>query len=157
MKPDRKTAVVLAAIVVPATLAPLAASGQPCEGAPTATRLNVVVEGVRSDKGLMTSSLYPDDRSQFLVTNGALKVWRVPAKAPVTTMCMWLKGAGTFAVAVYQDLNANHRLDIGALGPTEPYGFSNNPRIFLSKPSLDSVKFQAGAGETTIHVRLHNP
>ena len=134
-----------------------AANAQDCEGTPGVARLYVVVDGVRSARGLMTASLYPGDKSQFLIRNGALKVWSVPAQAPTSSLCIWLRGPGTYAVAVYRDANANHRLDRGMFGPTEAYGFSNNPRILFSPPSFDAVKFQAKEGDTTIHVRLRYP
>jgi uncharacterized protein (DUF2141 family) len=134
--------------------APLASHAQECEGAPSGNRLSIVIEGVRSNQGQMTASLYPDDKTQFLAKNGALKVWRVPAEAPVTRMCIWLKAPGTYGVAVYHDANANGRLDMGMIGPSEDYGFSRNPRILFSKPSLASVRFPATGAETTIDIRL---
>ncbi len=140
-----------------AAVAPLAAHAEDCEGTPSATKLTLSVESVRSSRGLMTATLYPNDKSQFLVKNGALKVWRVPALSPVTTMCIWLKAPGIYAVAIYHDANANHKLDLGMFGPTEDYGFTNNPRILFSKPSFESVKFTAGSGETVMHIRLNHP
>ncbi len=134
--------------------APPASRAEDCEGAPSANKLSIVVEGVRSARGQMTASLYPDDRTQFLAKGGALKVWRVPAVAPVTRMCIWLKAPGIYGVAVYHDANANGRLDLGMLGPTEDYGFSRNPRILFSKPSLASVRFPTTGAETMIDVRL---
>lgn len=44
---------------------------------------------------------------------------------------------GRYAVAVFQDLNGNGRLDANTLGiPTEPYGFSNNPKVKWSAPTF---------------------
>ncbi len=143
----------LAATALAAT--PLASHAEDCEGAPTATKLSIAIENVRSAKGQMTASLYPDDKSEFWVKGGALKVWRVPAQAPVTTMCIWLKAPGVYGLAIYHDANANGKLDLGMLGPTEDYGFSRNPRILFSKPSLASVRFPTTGGETTIHIRLN--
>ncbi len=134
--------------------APLAAHAEDCEGAPSANKLSIVIEGVRSGHGQMTASLYPDDKTAFLAKNGALKVWRVSAEAPVTKMCIWLKAPGTYGVAVYHDANANGRLDLGMLGPSEDYGFSRNPHIMFSKPPLASVRFPATGAETTIHIHL---
>jgi uncharacterized protein (DUF2141 family) len=133
------------------------ARAQDCEGAPTSTRLLIAVEGVRSDQGLMTASLYADNKRQFLVRNGALKVWRNRARAPTTDMCIWLPSPGVYAIAIYHDANASMKFDVGPFGPTEPYGFSNSPRILFSKPSLEAVRFFAHAGDNPIHVRLHNP
>jgi uncharacterized protein (DUF2141 family) len=135
----------------------LGARAETCEWPQSAYRLNIIVDGLHSGRGLMTASLYGADRSQYLVKNGAIRVWSTPAKAPATSMCIWLKSPGVYAVAIYQDLKSNHHFDLGPLGPIDPYGFSRNPAIFLSAPSFDHVKFQVQAGETTIHVRLHNP
>lgn len=133
------------------------AAAEPCEGAPSSAKLVITVEGVRSARGLITASLYPNDPAQWLVKNGALKVWWVPATAPMSRLCIWLKSPGTYGLAVYQDLNSNHRLDMGSLGPKEPYGLSRNPRIFFAKPSLASTRFQAKAGTTSLDIRLNNP
>ena len=102
----------------------------------------------------MTATLYPDDARVFLKKGGALAVWRNPANAPTTAMCIWLPGPGTYAVAVYHDANSNMKWDHAMLGSIEGFGFSNNPRIFFSAPGFDAVKFQAAAGDTTVHVHL---
>lgn len=150
----RLTAAALAlAMTAPAAVA----VADTCQGTPSAAKLVITVSGVREARGLMTASLYPDDKSQFLVKNGALKVWSVAAAAPATRLCIWLKGAGTYALAVYQDLNSNHRFDVGSLGPKEPYGFSRNPRILFSKPALSAVRFPATAAVTSLTVRLNDP
>lgn len=45
---------------------------------------------------------------------------------------------GRFAVAVYHDTNGNKRLDRNfANYPTEPFGFSNNPRLITGPPAFD--------------------
>ncbi|NUQ24702.1 MAG: DUF2141 domain-containing protein [Saprospiraceae bacterium] len=47
---------------------------------------------------------------------------------------------GRYSVAVFQDLNGNGRLDANTLGiPTEPYGFSNNPKVKWSAPTFDET------------------
>ncbi len=148
---------IFAVIAVMAALAAAPARAQECEGAPGPARLNILVEGVNSDRGLMTASLYPGDKTQFLIKNGALKVWSVPAKAPTTSLCIWLKAPGTYAVAVYHDANSNHRWDHSLFGRTEGIGFSKNPRLFLGPPSYEATVFQAGEGDTTIHIRLRYP
>ena len=146
------------AAVVPAllALAPGAALAA-CEGAPTGSRLNIVIDNVDAARGQITGSLYPGDRSQFLIKNGALKVWRVPASAPVTHMCIWLRGPGTYAFAVYHDANSNGKWDHALLSKIEGFGFSNNPRTVLSAPSYEQVKFNTTGAETTLHLRLRYP
>ena len=153
MRPISLTASFLALAV----LAPSLGEAQVCEGTPGPARLIIQVEGVRSDHGLMTASLYPGDKTQFLIKDGALKVWSVQAASPVTTLCIWLKAPGDYAVAVYHDANSVHRFVRGFLGPTQGYGFSRNPRIFFGPPSYEASKFPAGPGDTTIHIHLHYP
>jgi uncharacterized protein (DUF2141 family) len=72
-------------------------------------------------------------------------------------MCVWLPQPGAYAVAIYDDLNGNHRFDHTTFAPLEPYGFSNDPRLFLGPPSASAARFTAGPGETTIHIRLRYP
>jgi len=135
-----------------------AAHADACEGVPTTARLDVLIEGVRSNAGQMAGSIYPGDRTQFLKKDGALKVWRVPAEAPVTRMCIWLKnGPGVYAFAVYHDANSNGRFDHNLFKGIEGFGFSNNPQTMFSAPGYDQVKFKAAAGVTTLHVRLRYP
>ncbi|MGH7022154.1 MAG: DUF2141 domain-containing protein [Caulobacteraceae bacterium] len=139
-------------------LCPALAQSAPCQGPQTSARLDIVIEGVKSSKGLMTGSLYPGDKSQFLIKNGALKVWSVPATAPVTHMCIWLKnGPGTYAFAVYHDANANGKWDHNLLKGIEGFGFSDNPQTLFTSPSYDQVKFEAKGAVNILRVRLRYP
>ena len=149
-----RSTVTLGVALTGLALAAVSAHAEECQGPPGAAKISIVIEGVRSDKGLMTASLYPGARSQFLIKDGALKVWSVPAQAPITRMCIW-RSPGIYAVAVYHDANVVHRFNVGLFGPTQDYGFSNNPRIMFSKPSFQSVKFEVKAGEATVHIRLN--
>jgi uncharacterized protein (DUF2141 family) len=140
-----------------ALLAPALASAETCQNPPTGFKLTIFVDNVDAAKGQMTSSLYPGDKSQFLIKNGALKVWRAPATAPVTRMCIWLRGPGTYALAVYHDANSNGKWDHSLLGKIEGFGFSRNPHTLFSAPSYEQVKFDTTGAETILHVRLRYP
>jgi len=137
--------------------AAVSASADDCLGEPGAARLRVMVEGVRAGQGVMTATVYPDAQEKFLKANGQLAVWRVPAEAPVTTMCLRLPAPGRYALAVYDDVNLNGRFDHTTFAPREPYGFSNNPHPFFILPSVRSVAFTAGPGDTTLHIHLTYP
>jgi uncharacterized protein (DUF2141 family) len=128
-----------------------------CVGDPGPARLRIMVEGVRTGEGVMTATLYPDAQDKFLKANGQLAVWRVPAAAPVTTMCLRLAAPGRYALAIYDDINLNGRFDHTTFSPREPYGFSNNPHPFFILPSVRSVTFTAGSGDTTLHIHLTYP
>ncbi|MFI4934115.1 MAG: DUF2141 domain-containing protein [Caulobacterales bacterium] len=128
-----------------------------CYGAPSSTRLIISVDGVRSTKGYVVANLYGPDKRRFLADNGWLVVWREPAQPKSTQMCIFLPAPGDYALVVFHDANSNGDLDVGPFGPREGYGFSNNVRPFFSAPSLESAKFKAAEGDTTLHIRLHYP
>lgn len=49
---------------------------------------------------------------------------------------------GHYAIALYHDINDNDHLDKNNFGiPTEPYAFSNNPKVKWKPPSYQDSKF----------------
>ncbi|CCH02873.1 hypothetical protein FAES_4874 [Fibrella aestuarina BUZ 2] len=62
---------------------------------------------------------------------------------------------GTYALAIYHDVNGNDKIDKKMFGiPTEPYGFSNNVRPRMSAPSYDDCKVVVGEAGKTISIQL---
>ncbi len=110
---------------------------------------------MRSAKGNITITIYPDDPSHFL--DGAYKVARqqLPVTLPVTSACFALPAPGHYAVALFQDENDNHHFDTNSLGiPTEGYGFSNNPTLYFGPPDLSRVRFSVHSGDNPIAIRM---
>jgi len=148
----------LAGIVLAVVALGARAQSPACHGAPSAQRVLISVEGVRSTQGFVVASIFGADRSRFLKDDGAIFVFRDPAQRGVTPLCFFLPAPGDYAVVVFHDANANGRLDLGFVGiPIEVYGFSNNVRPVLRAPSFESVAFQAVAGDTRLHIRLRYP
>jgi uncharacterized protein (DUF2141 family) len=55
---------------------------------------------------------------------------------------------GPLAFTLYQDANANGRLDMNPMGmPTEPYGFSNNAAGHFGPPKFEQALFTPVAGQ----------
>jgi len=127
-----------------------------CDAAtPQQGKLHVTVSGMRSAKGNVTITIYPDDAAHFL--DGKFKVARqtVPVTLPVTTACFLLPAPGAYAVALFHDENADGHLNTSALGiPTEGAGFSNNPTLYFGPPSLDKVRFTLHPGDNGVDVRV---
>jgi len=62
---------------------------------------------------------------------------------------------GTYALAVYHDVNDNGKLDTNTFGiPTEPYAFSNNPAVKWRRPRFREVSFPVDSSDTTLELRL---
>lgn len=65
--------------------------------------------------------------------------------------------AGDYAMALYQDLNANKVLDKNLVGyPSEPFAFSRNFKPRFSAPKFDQCKFNLGAKGTSLSITFLN-
>lgn len=63
---------------------------------------------------------------------------------------------GTYGIALFQDLNGNERLDRNLFGrPTEPFGFSTNPRIGMRAPGFGEFAFRHDGQNQVIVIRLN--
>lgn len=60
--------------------------------------------------------------------------------------------AGQYSVRVYQDLNANQKLDFSGPMPTEPFGFSN-VKMLMGPPTFKQCAF-ALDGSKTVAINL---
>lgn len=146
-----------AAIAIAASLlaAGPALADQGCGGlrAPSSSKLNVLIAGVRPPKGEVAITVYPDDRRRFLAKGGKLARQRVRAATSVRT-CFWLPPGG-YAVAVYHDQDGDRDFDRTLVGlPAEGFGFSNDPDTKTGLPSLAAVRFRLGAGERQIAIQM---
>ena len=159
MKSSLKVLAGVGAVLVAAMAEfPVAARAQgTCAGDPSNAKLHVIVQGVRNGDGVMTATLYGDDPARWLKGAGEVKVWRQDAQTPTMSMCVWLPGPGSYGVVVYHDAKRAGHFTRGTFGPTQDYGFSRNPHLFLGPPSLNQVKFPAGEGETTVYIKLKYP
>jgi uncharacterized protein (DUF2141 family) len=61
--------------------------------------------------------------------------------------------AGTYAISIHHDENANGKFDTSLGMPKEGYGMSNNPKIGLSMPKWAACKFDVATGEQTIEIK----
>ena len=126
-----------------------------CSDAAGETRLLVKVLGMRSAKGNVTITVYPDDVRRFLAPGGKLLRQRVPVTGSVTAACFVVPAAGVYAIAIYHDEDDNHHFNRSFIGlPTEGYGFSQNPKTLVGLPSLNEVRFTAKLGDNPIDIRL---
>ena len=63
--------------------------------------------------------------------------------------------SGTYAVAIYQDLNGNGKLDENMFGiPKEPYAFSNNIVPRFSAPKFEECQFEFSKQTQVLSINL---
>lgn len=111
--------------------------------------LTVLVSGIQEGKGVINVALYdsPDTFTDKPLKTAKAVLKRGQKEAEVTFTGL---KAGEYAVAVYHDINQNDELDTNFLGiPQEPYGFSNNYRPTVSKPSFMKAAFRMNAEKHT--------
>jgi 4,4'-diapolycopenoate synthase len=82
---------------------------------------------------------FPDNRDKAL-RHGFMPIATV--KASHYQIDLGPLPVSRYAIALYLDLNGNHRLDHGLLGiPKEPVGASNNPKRLMGPPRFDECSF----------------
>ena len=112
--------------------------------------LKVIVQNVQVGKGGIVVEVY-DSENSFLKRPIASKT--LNANSNVMEFSFNIP-PGTYAIAVYQDLNDNKKLDAGLFHiPKEPYGFSNNYRPKFSAPSYKDCLIKV-TGMTTSVINL---
>ena len=113
--------------------------------------LTLEVRDIDRVQGFLYVAVYssPDNFLKKLLTG-----FRVEVKdKTVIVPCEGLP-KGTYALALFQDLNGNGTLDTGAFGiPQEPTAFSNDAQGVMGPPSFEECSFTL-RGDTTLVVHL---
>ena len=113
----------------------------PSDGPPARTRLVVEVETEREE--WENEKLYLavfQDPDRFLDRDAWVAGKTVPVTSPVTTVVFEDIPAGPTAISGFIDLVGDANLTRNFIGlPEEPWGFSNDISIFLSKPGFDTA------------------
>jgi uncharacterized protein (DUF2141 family) len=136
-------------MVAPAT----AASAPPAPFGDTGVPIVVRVHGVRSSHGEVVAVLYGDNPDDFLRSGKRVARVRTPAATGVVMLELSAPRSGRYAIAIYHDENGNRKLDTALTGlPTEGYGLSNNPRIWLRRPRLEDSAFAVDARPITVDI-----
>jgi len=118
-------------------------------------RLQVSVSGMRSDKGPIIITIYPDQAKRFLDGKYKLARQQLPVIQPVSHTCFVVAAPGYYAVALFHDKNDNHHFDTNWLGiPVEAYGFSRNPKLHFGPPDLGEVRFAAHVGDNPVAITM---
>jgi uncharacterized protein (DUF2141 family) len=120
-------------------------------GLSPAARLDVSVEGLRSDKGFVQACLTAD-ASHFPDCKGDPRARHLtlPAGTPLHFDEL---PVGNYALAIFHDENGNGKLDTRLGIPMEGVGFSRNPHLTFGPPGFLAASF-AVTGEVSETVKL---
>ena len=105
--------------------------------------LTIEISNIQSQKGTLHVGIYtknqefPNKEAPFMSKELKPKSQTGQVEATFDNL-----EEGTYAVAIYHDINRNGMLDTNFIGmPTEPYGFSNNFKPKFSKPKFSDCSF----------------
>ncbi|WP_019903983.1 DUF2141 domain-containing protein [Methylobacterium sp. 77] len=118
-------------------------------GPARAATVEVVVDGIEPGAGTVYVALCQGGLSEAECRNGQ----DVPATGRSQRVVLTGIEPGAYAVAAYQDLNGNRRLDRTGLGlPLEPYGFSGE--MGRARPDFARARFVLREPGIALRVRL---
>ena len=120
-----------------------------CGGA-TAAGVEVTVDGIEPVPGSVYVALCQGGLSEAECRTGQ----DAPARSANQRFVFEDVAPGTYAVAVYQDVNGNGRLDRTGLGlPLEPYGFSGAVAR-RARPDFSDAAFALQEPGAAVRIRL---
>ena len=136
-------------IVIFSLLSPGALSGQTIN---SSIKINVI--NINSSKGAILAALYNSEKGFPGEGETALLfVKGIPENGKCQIVIEDIP-PGTYAVALFHDLNGDKKLNTNWLGiPKEGYGFSNNAKNAFSAPSFKQAAF-SHTKETEIQIRI---
>jgi uncharacterized protein (DUF2141 family) len=95
-----------------------------------------------------TKNKFPDSKDQLKEYRFKPKNGKLSAKIDDLTY-------GEFAMAIYQDVNSDGKIDKNMIGiPEEPFGFSNNYKPTIKAPSFKDCKFDYNEHTNTVDISL---
>ena len=149
---------VAAAAQIPSTPSLGIAEGR-CRPGEAGPAFLINATGLKDRKGTLKVELYAANDEDFLADDNKLiaagKAFRravvdLPATGPAQ-LCIRAPGAGQWALALLHDRDSNRKFSLFSDG----VGFPGNPtRLTRAKPTVETGRAVAGAGPTTINVRL---
>ena len=112
------------------------------------------VDGFRSQKGDLGVTVFNSPDGWPENNNMALQHGGFPFSGNSASVTLTLP-PGRYAFAVIHDENSNHKLDRNFVGyPKEGFGFSNNPKVYLTAPGFDAASTPVTCPATDLSIHL---
>jgi len=114
--------------------------------------LNINISRIKNSKGMLMVALY-NQKYGFLTK--PFKVIKRPVESTSSMIVSFTNiPFGTYAVTLFQDLNANSKLDMMFFFPQEPWGLSNNVNPSFGPPQFDNCSFKFDTDNQNIEIEL---
>jgi uncharacterized protein (DUF2141 family) len=116
--------------------------------------LDVSVSGLRNKKGNVLVCLTAKAKAFPDCSKDPNALKRTVKATAAGSISFGEVAAGTYALSLIHDENANGKLDTSMAIPNEGFGFSRNPKIMFGPPSFKAAAFAlAGAGKQTVKMK----
>ena len=116
--------------------------------------LTVIIKDLSSATAPVIVGVY-GAKNKFPDPKGQLKEYKFVPKGKILTAKITDLKFGTYALAVYQDVNSSGKINKNFIGlPTEPYGFSNNYKPKTKAPGFDDCKFDYSAKTNSVTITM---
>jgi uncharacterized protein (DUF2141 family) len=117
--------------------------------------LTVNITGISSIKGDVYVYLYTSEEGFPIEISKAKSFKKAEVVSKNVSVIFKNLKPGIYAVSVYQDIDANGKINQNFLGiPKEPVGVSNNAEGFMGPPKYDDAKFNLNSNKT-IEIKLN--
>lgn len=116
--------------------------------------LTIEIDNVNTPGGTIWVGIYDHADHLFVKEKAIVKGINVGKTGKITYTIEDL-AYGTYAIALFHDINSNGELDRNLAGiPTEPFAFSQKPKSRWRLPNFDEVKFTFYENRQTLQTRL---
>jgi len=114
--------------------------------------INVTVNNIKQPNGELVIAVF-DNEENYLTKETVIAYYPVEKEGTVDIKLSL--PPGTYAIAVFHDLNGNKELDKNFAGiPKEGFGFSNKSIGFFGPPDFSDTKFSVSKNNQTVKVEL---
>ena len=121
---------------------------------PTRVPLTLVITNLASPKAPVIVGVY-GTKNKFPDPKDQLKVYKFMPDSISLTATITDLPFDTYALAIYQDVNSNGKIDKNLIGiPTEPYAFSNNYKPTVKAPAFKNCQFAYGTSNSTVNMKM---
>lgn len=123
------------------------------ENVPQKGRIVLEIINAENNSGTMFAHLFNNKDYFPKLSDKAFKFDRVKISKNKAVIVFEDVPFGDYAITTHHDQNNNGIMDKSFLGyPSEGFGLSNNPKIFMSVPSYDECKFTLKQNELKITI-----
>ena len=104
-------------------------------------QLTIKIENIEVVEGYISIGVF-NASDTFLKKGSTFKKYKIAVEDSIETIIIDDLPRGEYAFILYHDKNSDGKMNRKFIGiPKEPFGFSNNVRPKLSKPTFEACKF----------------